>query len=243
MRRIVFIILAVIVAALVGLFCWREFAIPGINFVADFTNSDSEHHIRVQRLYAAEVDHDAFNEALEKIMNTTEYTEEEIYLAAIASGIPEFFPSFSIGVYREGEEIRVDSILGSDYAEGQKDRRFRLGDIGLEVVSAAGDLVIESVDVSREAKNEDNTVIRINSQQQAAVDLTGSTGFRITMNGDGGTVTLRFTYSIESDTFMPKTVLTEQFLELSVVITPGAGVNLDTAFIVSPYSNLEDLDN
>jgi hypothetical protein len=243
MRRIVFIVLAVVVAALVTLFCWREFMVTGINFVTDYITSMSENHLKVQRLYAAEVDFDAFNQELENIMNTTEYTEEEILAAAIASGKPEFFPSFNLGLYRAEGEIRLDGFVDIELAEGQLEQRFRMASISLEVLVTQGDLVIDRVDIVRAAGSPYESIVKVNSEQQAAADISHAEAFRVAMNGETGSLTLRFVYSIADGTFLQRTALTEQLFEVHAVISPGLGTNLEVEFITEPYSSLEEINN
>ncbi|MCL2071049.1 MAG: hypothetical protein FWH07_02310 [Oscillospiraceae bacterium] len=241
MRRIIFVVLAVVVAALVALLCWREFLVAGINFVADYTLSISGNHLKVQRLYAAEVDHEAFNAALNSITNTTDYTEEEIFAAAIASGSPEFFPSFNLGMYRFENEVRLDGFVDIELAEGQSEIRYRMQNISLEIVVTQGELVVERLDVVSTIDGGYESVIKVNSEKQAAADITDAKAFRIAMTGDEGSITLRFVYNIEADSFMPRTVLADQLLEVHVVFSPGVGANMDVEFIAEPYSHLGEI--
>ncbi|MCL1789216.1 MAG: hypothetical protein FWG33_02565 [Oscillospiraceae bacterium] len=242
MRRIVFIILAVVAAAIVGFFCWRAFLIPGINFVTDYTQILSGNHFKVQRLYAAEVDLDAFNQAVEEMMNATEYTEEEILAAAIASGKPEFFPSFNFGIYRDGDEILLDGFVDIGLAEGQTDQRFKMENISLEVLITQGDLTIKDVDVIHLTENSDDSVVKVNSEQQALADISNAKAFRIKFDGENGSVTLRLIYNIEAGTLLPKTALEEQYLEIHAMITTGSAMNIEVEYVVEPYSSLEEIN-
>ena len=241
MRKIIFIVLAVVVAALVALFCVREFVTPDINFVRDYSNPLSDNQLKIQRLYAADVDHEAFNKALEAMMNTTEYTEEEIFAAAIASGTPEFFPAFNFSVYRADGETRVEGFIDIEVAEKQKNERFSIKNISLEAV-VVGDLTIEDVNTISIYNDDDEPVIKINSTQSATVDISRAKLFRIALDGEDGTVTLRFVYSIQSIGLIPRIALEDQYLEVHAVITSGVGNNLEVQFITEPYSNLEDIN-
>jgi uncharacterized protein YxeA len=249
MRKIVFIVLAVIVVAVVVIFCVREFAIPNINYIADFIDDDSnapsvENRVKIRRLYAAEVDVDAFNNALEQITNRTEFTDEEKLAAAMASGAPEFFPSFNFSLYRaEDGKIRVSGFIDIDTAEGQKNQRFKMGDVALEAIVEGGDLEIEDVEIAPLYENEEQGEIKIHSPQQAAVDITNARTFGIALNGDNGTLTLRFVYNVRSDTFLPKTVLEEQLMHVDLQISLDNLGRVRAQWDVQPYSNLEDEAN
>ncbi|MCL1903558.1 MAG: hypothetical protein FWF94_03990 [Oscillospiraceae bacterium] len=241
MRRIVFIVLAVIAAAIVAFFCWREFLVPEINFVADNTYSLSGNYFKVQRLYAAAVDMDAYNQELEYIMNTTEYTEEEIFAAAIASGKPEFFPVFNFGLHRDGNDIVLDGFIDVELAEGQTEQRFEMENVSIEAVVTQGDLIIRDIEVVKLDKNGDESVVKVNSEQQAAADISNAKLFKIIMDGEEGAVTLRIVYSVKANSLLSKTALEEQYLEIHTNITKDVAMNLEAEYISEPYSNLEEL--
>jgi len=251
MRKIIFIVLIVIVAALVGFFCWREFSIPNINYVGDY-RSDSDHRIKIQRLYAAEVDFDAYNEELEAILNITDYTEQDRLAAAIASGQPQFFPSFSLNMQREGDEIRIKGTIDSELAEKQKEERFKIDQISLEAIITAGALEFDRVKTTPAIGGDDSSSVKIHADRQMAVDISDSPVFEIILTNESdegafganlsGTVTLQFIYSIRSDTFMPKTVLEEQLLQLHAIIESNEYGVFDVKFEIEPYSNMEELN-
>jgi uncharacterized protein YxeA len=244
MRKIVFIVLAVIVAATVVIFSIMAFSTPTINFVADNVIIDdsrannSEYRLKIQRLFAAEVDHDKYERALEEITNLTDYTDEEIFAAAVASGNPEFFPVFNFHVYAHEDEIRINGFIEIDVAEGQTTQKFKMGQVNLEAAVYAGDLEIQRVDVNPAP----NTDIEIITPQQSAADITNATTFEFALTGDTGEITLQFLYEVKTDSFFNKIALEEQILLVDFVISHDAWGRMVVEFFPEPYSNLEELE-
>jgi hypothetical protein len=249
LRKIIFIVLIVVVMAIVGFLCWREFSVPQINHVADSASSLSANHLKVSRLYAAEIDRDAYEEALASITSLTEYTEEQRLAAAIAAGNPAFIPTFNIGVNKLGaSEIEIAGFVDFDVAENQTERRFVMGDIGLEaVIAEGGDLVFTNVEIIR-ATSDDAPVTKIFLAEQAAFDITGALRFEINMQAQDITedvsarVTLQFAYNVKVDALFGGTALEEQILRLHADITLRTSGILDVVFEVEPYFDMEGLN-
>jgi uncharacterized protein YxeA len=240
MRKIIFIILIVIVAVIVGVLTWREFQIPTINHVADYTTSEAETHIKVSRLYAAQVNIEAYEKALEEIMKMTEYTDEQRLAAAIASGSPAFIPTFNIGVNQTEDGVQILGFVSVEAALNQREHRFDLGKVSLEAEITGGNLEIDDVAVTQFAESE-TPLTKIFSETQAAFDITGASQFDIEMIGDSGTVTLQFVYSISAATPLPKIVMTERAVQIHVTIELVADGVIGVEFDVEPYSTLEEI--
>jgi hypothetical protein len=227
----------------VAFFCWREFLVPNINFVRDFAQSDSGTHLKVSRLYSKEIDHDAFEAELERILNLTDYTEEEIFYAAIAAGEPAFFPTFNFGVNYINGQIHIDGFIDIDVAENQTEDRFIIGEIGLEAaVPEAGGFTIDEVEIFPSDANGENPLPKIYNEQQAAVDITNAQAFRIRLDGIAGRVTIQFVYAVNADTFMPRAVSDEQVLLLHADIVRNDNGIIDIDWQIEPFSNLEELE-
>jgi len=243
MRIVIFVVLIVVTLLITAFFCWREFILPEIDFVDDCVETGVENQIIVKRLYAAYVDEEAYSEALYSIQNMTEdeFEEDEVLAAARKSGMPEFYPAFIIDVYRNGDDIFLKGFIDVKLAEGQEELKFKLGNINFEALTRHG-LTIENFDItSFEGVNGIKTV-KINSDNAVAADLSKASGFEIKMTG-AGSVTLQFVYTIESDTFMPRTALEEQLLQIHADISTDDDGKLKAIFTPEPYSNLEDLEN
>ncbi|MDR0222245.1 MAG: hypothetical protein LBI38_01740 [Oscillospiraceae bacterium] len=243
MRRIVFIVLIVLVAAVTGFFCWREFAVPDIAYVADFPDKTAaENHFALKRLYVAVVDEEAFADALSGL-TMTEFTEDEMMTAALAAGNPEFYPVFYYSVYKEGDEIRLSAYINIELAEKQTQSRFTFGKADLEAVAQG--LTIDEVAVVPVAGRENEAVKSIVSEdktQMAVVDFDKASSFEITLGGSSGTVTLRYVYSVAVDTFLDKIVLEDQLAMVHANISTDEKGNVSAEFINEPYSSLDDLD-
>lgn len=243
MRRAIFLILIAITLLITAFFCWREFVIPDINYVDDTVETDAENQLTVKRLYAKGVDEDAYAEALEAIQNMTEgeFEEDDIVVAARKSGVPEFYPGFNFSVYKTGDEIYINGFVSAELAEGQQEMKFMLADVSFEAVAKQG-LTIDEFDITPLVGHENDTFIRVNSAAAAAADLSKAAGFDIKLKGTGGSVTLQYVYKIQSDTFMPQTVLEDQLLQIQIDITTDENGNVKATYTAEPYSSLDEME-
>ncbi|MDR0197129.1 MAG: hypothetical protein LBI36_02780 [Oscillospiraceae bacterium] len=243
MRRIVFIVLIVLVVAVTGFFCWREFTVPDITYVADYPDDGlADNHFALKRLYAAVVDEEAFASEVEGLLTMTEFTEDEMMAAALASGTPEFYPVFYYSVYNVGDETRLNGYIKIELAKNQSETRFMLGSVNLEAVAQG--FTIDKVEVTPPEKTNKagKSIISDDKTQMAIVDFNKSGGFEITLGGNSGTMTLRYVYSVAVDTFLNKTVLEDQLLIVHANIGVDDGGNVTVEFTNEPYSSLIDLE-
>ncbi|MCL1831878.1 MAG: hypothetical protein FWG45_03070 [Oscillospiraceae bacterium] len=248
MRKVVFIIIAVVAVGIVAFFGWREFRVPNINFVTDRAISARENSFRVERLYATEIDHDAYEAELEKMLVLTEYDEEMRFQAAIAAGKPAFFPSFELVASTmpsplEGDddlEVWLDGHVRINVAEGQTEGRFKLGEASIEAV-AQGDLALKRVEVFAPPGAGADPLPLISTDTQAAVNITDQTSFRIVMTGNTGMLTLQFVYNVDVETPLVMTALEECVLQIHVMVTVNEFGGLETTFEAEDYSVLEQL--
>ncbi|MCL1880971.1 MAG: hypothetical protein FWF76_02200 [Oscillospiraceae bacterium] len=242
---LVLIIIAVVVAAIVGFFGWREFRVPSVNYVTDSIVLDEGGSFRVQRLYAAETNHEAFEEQLETITFITEYEEEERLQAAIASGRPVFFPNFEFRANNfsfDGEdEIWVDGFIAISVAEGQTENRLRMANASLEAVVQGG---VEIDRLELFTTFETDKPVKIYNENQATVDISGATAFRVALTPSGtGMLTLQIVYDIEAETPVPIVMLEEQLMQVHVMLEINEFGILETTdiFTLEEYFNLEQL--
>jgi len=243
MRSVVFLVLIVITLVITAFFCWREFVIPEINYVDD-TIETSPNQLTVKRLYAKNVDEEAYAEALAAIQNMTEdeFDEDVIVVAARRSGMPEYYPGFNFSVYKSGESIYINGFVSVEFAERQEEMKFKLGNVNFEAVAKAG-LSIKEFDVTPIVGHENEAFIKVNTDSAVAADLTKAADFDIILDGTSGTVTLQYIYSIQSDNFMPQDVLEEQLLQIQIDITTDENENIVAIFTVEPYSSVEDMES
>jgi uncharacterized protein YxeA len=243
MRKIIFIVLILIVAGVVGFFTWNEFQIPGVNYVTDYTASMSTNQLRILRFYAAEVDIEAYEQELEKITTMTEYTEEQKAEAAVRSGSPVLIPTFNIGINEIAGGVQIAGFIETSTAPNQTERRFRLGNVSLETDITAGELIIDDISVFTH-NNGDTPLTKIHSDTQSAFDITDASIFHINMtDGQAGSITMQFRYSVVADTLFTRTVLEEQILRLNITVNTNAAGIVEAEFDIEPFSNLEDFLN
>jgi hypothetical protein len=246
MRKVVFIIIAVAVVAVMVFFGWREFRVPTINYVGDRDVLVTSNHLRVHRMYSAEIDHTAYQESLDAIMYLTQeaFTEEELFQAALEAGRPSFFPWFNFvasnAVHENEDEIWVDGYITLGFAEGQTEGRFRMGETSVEAITQ-GDLTIERFEVFAPPGGGVDPLPKVFTGAQAAVDVTGQSAFRVALTGESGMLTLQLVYSIDVETPLVLTVQEERLMQIHVIISLDDFGALETEFIVEPYSNLEQL--
>jgi len=245
MRKVVFIILSVVVIGIIVFFGWREFHVPGINYVADKVGLSVENYLIVQRLYAADVDYEAFEAKLDELLIYAEFDEEERFQAALAAGRPVFFPSFNIHVStvpnEDGEDrIRVNGHVALGIAERQTEGRFRIGEMSVEAIAQSG-LAIDDVEVAVRPEHDDEVLTLIFNDTNAAFDMSNATSFSVFMTGDTGMLTLQFKYAVDVQTPLVLTALEEQVLQLHVMITRNDFGVITSEFRVEPYHNLEQL--
>jgi len=252
MRRTVFLILIAVTLLITAFFCWREFILPEIDFVDDNVETDVVNQIIVKRLYASSVDPDAYAEALQSIQNMTEeeFDEDQVLYAAKKSGTPEFYPAFILSVIEDGEDIILQGFTDVKLAEGQKDLKFKLGNVNMEAVVKSV-LTINEFNITpfedvKTAPASKEIIPKINSDAAVAADLSKAAGFEIKMakigENETGSITLQYVYAIDTNTFMPRTVLEEQLLQIHIDISRDADGKVKAEFTPEPYSNLEDLE-
>jgi hypothetical protein len=247
MRKIVFIVVAVVVLGVIAFFGWREFRVPPITFVTDRSMVITDNHFSVQRLYAIEIDHDAYEAALDEILllNQEAFSEEERLQAAIAAGQPAFFPSFefvstTITNSEGDDEIWVDGFVVVRAAPGQTEARFRMGKTSLEAITQGG-LAIERVEVFSQPGMGVDPLPLIQTENNATVDVTGQSSFRVAMSGTTGMLTLQLVYNVDVETPLVLTVLEEQLLQVHITLTVNEFGNITAEFDAESFNSLEQL--
>ncbi|MCL2754087.1 MAG: DUF6273 domain-containing protein [Oscillospiraceae bacterium] len=243
MRKIVFIGLSVAVLAIIGIFGWREFHVPEINYVSDEIVAPTNNYLRVHRLYSAQIDREAYEKSLNDLTYYTRYTEEEKIQAAIEAGRPAFFPSFNISgeimPSQNSDEIWINGHIAVGLVEGQTERRFRMGKTSVEAI-AQGDLALRRVEIYSRPDKDEHTVVRISNDSQAAFEITDAASFRVAMSGEGGMLSLQFVYNVDVQTPLVLTVKEERTLHVHVLISRNEIGRIVCDFIVEPYCCMEE---
>jgi hypothetical protein len=240
MRRIVFVFLIVMVVAVVALYAFLEFRVSEIVFVTDRTETWAfGREMAVRRLYNSNVDIDAFFAEVEQALINAEFTEDEIFAAALASGDPEFYPAFYFSTYNPDSSVAVfdfSAQITQEFAPNQTNFNFAITDLYLEVISNGPTISGVELRAENPAERIPGTPIISNDGRQLAVSLDNVSGYSFEISGTG-TLVFSYKYNIESSTLFSSKALEEQLLVVNVVIEPDFGI----LYAPEPFSSLEDL--
>jgi hypothetical protein len=241
MRRIVFVVLIVIVVIVVSFYTFLEFRTNEIIFESDVVSS-WDYGASVMRVYRAVVDVDTFISEAENSLITAAFTDEELYAAALASGIPEFCPTFRFDIYNPDTAMDVFNFVASvkmGLHEDQKTHNFMLSDLSLEVITDGA--VITDVELKPEVEHEELTGRQILSAdgRTLAINLANISDYSLTLTGFGS-VRFQYTYNIVTGGLFTRPVLEEQILIVHANISRGANGELLVEYINEPFSSIED---
>ncbi len=243
MKRILFIFLILLVMGVVGLYVFLEFRVPDITYVSDATKLSSKgNEAIVYRLYTSGIDIDAFTANVENSLVSTEFTEDEIYAAAIASGEPQFYPAFYFKMYHPDvnrKSFLFEGAIRQAFARNQKEANFNFTNVHLELVSDGLD--ISSVDytlVDNKVASQNAPVVS-EDKRSMVINLDNVSFFNVVLDGASGMLTFQYTYDIVSNGIFPNTVLYNQLLivYMNVKLVNDA---MEVEYISEPYSSLEE---
>lgn len=246
MKRLLFIFAILIVLGVVGFYTFMEFSVPEISYVTDRTSASTRgNEMVLHRLYTSGIDVDEFYDKVEKSLISAEFSEEEIYAAALASGTPEFYPAFYFNIYYPDPNVLTFNFNGQvrqEFTSNQTNVSFDLSNIHLELLTEG--LTIENVETAitdPDIKSMNAPVIS-EDKRSMAINLDNVTSYSLDFAGNGGKATFQFTYDITSNSIFPSTAMTEQLLVVyaNISVTSEGGLNVE--YISEPYSSLEDLE-
>lgn len=246
MKRLFFIFLILVVIGVVGLYTFIEFSVPEIAFVTDTKQDTSRgNEMVLHRLYTSGIDVDAFYNSVESFLISTEFTEDEIYAAALASGTPEFFPAFYFNLYYpdpKTQTFNFNGVIRQEYTENQKNVNFDISNIHLELISEG--LNIENVEtvLSDSSIKSLNAPVISEDKRSMAINLDNVSIYSFNLTGTGGKVTFQFTYDIVTNSIFPNNVLQSQLLIVYANIFISSDGALSVEYINEPYSAVEDLE-
>lgn len=243
MKRVIIVILILLVIGTVGFYTYNEFRVREIVYVGDYESETDRNRHAVKRLYSSDVDFDAYNEKLERLISL-EFTEEEVLKAALESGEPEFYPAIHTSVYRESNEdefFTLRSKVIQELAEGQERTNFRISNLRLEVITNG--VVIDEI----RAESQDimsNTAIETPLVNEAGtgmtVDLKNYGDTEIEFNGTSGMIVLQYVFDVESVSVFPTTVLTDCFIRINVTVGEDENGRLIAEYSIDKASTVEE---
>ncbi|GHU47818.1 hypothetical protein FACS1894120_6090 [Clostridia bacterium] len=249
MKRILFILLILAVIAIVAGFGYLEFTAPEISFVTDKHDvSDRRSEIVIRRLYSSGVNADAFAELLDSRQKSDiEFTEDDIFQAALAAGKPRFFPAF---------HMKVDRVKGFDgfewtggvrpeFTDGLDSNEYLMKNLTAEITLEGGvffdDYSVQYPENYTAGKPKMTATIMAEDRQGLLLDLEGAYGYKLKIAGLSGTVTILYSYDIDTNSLFRKTMLTEQALQVqsNVKVDPNTGITV--TYAPQPYSSIEEI--
>ncbi|MBQ8613250.1 MAG: hypothetical protein IJ416_03450 [Ruminiclostridium sp.] len=243
MKRVIIVILILLVIGTVGFYTYNEFRVREIVYVGDYESETDRNRHAVKRLYSSDVDFDAYNEKLERLISL-EFTEEEVLKAALESGEPEFYPAFHTSVYRESNEdefFTLRSKVIQELAEGQERTNFRVSNLRLEVITNG--VIIDEI----RAESQDimsNTAMETPLVNEAGtgmtVDLKNYGDTEIEFNGTSGMIVLQYVFDVESVSVFPTTVLTDCFIRINVTVGEDENGRLIAEYSIDKASTVEE---
>lgn len=246
MKRLLFIFAILIVLGVVGFYTFMEFSVPEISFVTDTKNVTVRgNEMMLHRLYTSGIDVDEFYNKVESSLISAEFSEDEIYMAALASGTPEFYPAFYFNLYYPDPKVAKLNFGGQvcqEFTENQTSANFNISNIHLELLTEG--LTIENVETSitdLDVKSMNAPVIS-EDKRSMAINLDNVTGYTLDFLGSVGTATFQYTYDITTNSIFPNTVLTGQLLIVHANISVTAEGGLMVEYINEPYSSLDELE-
>jgi hypothetical protein len=244
MRRPVFIFLIVAVVAVVGFYTFLELRVSEIVFVPpDRVETWAfGKEMALRRLYNSGVDVDAFFAKIEEMLVNAEFTEDEIYAAALASGVAEFYTAFYFSTYGPtiGEDVfEFDARIRQEFAPGQVNFNFRMADLRLEITTD----IVEISDFEMRAENPaleiPGTPVISANRRTLAVELDNVSGYSLTLTGTGS-VTFQYTYSVVTSGLFTSVALEEQILRVHANISRDENGEFQVEYINDPWSSLDE---
>lgn len=243
MKRAIIVILILLVVGIVGFYAYNEFKVREIVYVGDYENDELRNKHSVKRLYSSDVDFEAYNEKLERLISL-EFTEEEVLKAALESGEPEFYPAVHTSIFRENNDddfFVLRSKVIQELAEGQKHTNFRVSNLRLEVITDSvtiDEVRAESLDILNNSAVE---VPLINEQGTGmTVDLKNYGDTEITFNGTDGKVVLQYIYDIESSSIFSTKVMTDCFLRINLSVSVDEDGHLQGVYSIDDAATVEE---
>jgi hypothetical protein len=236
-----------VVAGVTAFYVLSEFSVPEINFVRDTpTKNPTGNEMVIHRLYAAGVDTDAFAEKVEGSLVAVEFSEDEIYAAALASGTPEFYPAFYFTTV-VADPINNVFVFGAgfnqEYYKGQENSRFDMTNVHIEIESAGFALSNFEADTVSDGDKKAEPEVLSEDFTTLADNLNDSRSYHLRLKGNNGRLTIRYTYDIKTTGIFPSTAVTGQYLEVYADVSYTTDKGLVVLYTNEPYSNLEDLED
>ena len=246
-----FVLLILAVIAVVGGFAYLEFTAPDIAFVTDKNTSImQEQGIVIRRLYSSGVNADAFADLVESRQKSDiEFTEDDIFQAALAAGKPQFYPAFYLeGGLEKGYDGSVwSAVIRPEFTDSMDSSECRLSGLTAEITLEGGlyadEYSVQYIDDSLPSGVREMSATVITEERQGLLlDLDNAFGYNLKIKGTSGTITVLYSYDINNNSLFSKTMLTEQALQLQANVTIDANKGITVTYAPRPYSSIEEME-
>ena len=248
MKKAVIILLILLVLGIVGYFVYNEITVKEMTYVSDLEHNEGDGKYSIKRLYSSDIDLDAFNEKVDKLL-MLEFSEEDILAAALEAGTPQFYPAFHALTYRPSvkeDKIYMDLSAVQELAPGQKNADYSMDKLKLEILTT-GISITEAEAVGADSLNREvsETILKNDSGTGMMVELGDYGNVKLTFEGTTGSVILQYTFDIKKNSLIPKTALEGCMVMIQInIITNDEGetevtYKLESASTIDEYIEQE----
>lgn len=243
MKKAVIVLLMLLVIAIVGYFVYNELSIKEITYVSDVEHNEGDGRYSIKRLYSSDIDIDAFNEKVDKLL-MLEFSEEDILAAALEAGTPQFYPAFHILTYRplkDEDTIYMDLSAVQEIAPNQKDTDYSMDNLKLEIMTT-GVSITEAEAVGTDSLNRtvNETILKNENGTGMMVELNDYGSVKMTLGGVTGSVVLQYTFDIKKNTLIPRTAVEGCMVMIRVNIITNAENETEITYTLEKISSIDE---
>ncbi|MBR5090746.1 MAG: hypothetical protein IK093_15045 [Ruminiclostridium sp.] len=243
MKKAVIVMLILLVLGIVGYFIYKDITVKEITYVSDVENNKGDGKYSVKRLYSSDIDIEAFNEKVEKLL-MLEFSEEDVLTAALEAGTPQFYPAFHILTYRptkKEDKIYMELSAVQEIAPGQKEADYCMDNLKLEVMTT-GISIEEAEAVGTDSLNRtvNEAILKNDEGTGMMVELNDYGNVKMTFDGLTGSIVLQYTYDIKKNSLIPKKAVEGCMVMIRVnVITNDEG-ETEVTYQLEPISTTDE---
>ncbi len=243
MKKAVIILLILLVVGIVGYFVYTDITVKEIVRVSEVENDSKDGRYSVKRLYSSDIDIDAFNEKVEKLI-MLEFSEEDILAAALEAGTPQFYPAFHILTYRPSNvenTVYMDMVAVQELAPGQENTDYSMTNLKLEVMTT-GVSIKEAEAVGTDSLNRsiNEAILKNESGTGMMAELNDYGNVKLTLEGVTGTVALQYTFDIRKNSIIPVTALTGCMVMIRINIITNADGETEISYQLDPITTVDE---
>ena len=246
MRKITIVALIILVIAIVAGVVFFTYTHNEISYVFDH-NSVTPSGLAVKRLYSSGVNEEEMNQLSESLL-TTSFTEDELLVAALRAGKPEFYPVFTFQVTKGDSDnsVKLAGKVEQQLFDKQTTTDYSFRNLRLEVTSDTA--VIDEEGTYILGTNHDGTMVEESTPiiasdgSSLAVQLDAIGAYSLAFEGRTGTIMLQYTYDVITNrSIFNRTMLENQILQVYVTLTTLEDGSVGATFEVVEASEVSEL--